>query len=234
MRHKGIVWTAEFSPDGTRLLSTSADRTAQLWNAQTGQPIGNPMRHPKGVQMGMFSADGRRVATGSEDGTARVWDAMTGEPLSPPLRRPNPTALNAIRFSPDGRWLLTMDLRGAYLWDAQTGLSISEAMMPLGEVNRACFHPDGTWFWTFSGAGMAQAWKVVDPPSPVARWLPDLAEGLAGRRLDARGELLSAPPEGLLELRERLLAAESNDFYLRWGRWFFRERLEGGSGKPKE
>jgi len=81
---------------------------------------------------------------------------------------------------------------------------------------------------------MAQAWKVVDPPSPVARWLPDLAEGLAGRRLDARGELLSAPPEGLLELRERLLAAESNDFYLRWGRWFFRERLEGGSGKPKE
>src|SRR5438093_11158156 len=128
MRHKGIVWTAEFSPDGTRLLSTSADRTAQLWNAQTGQPMGNPMRHPKGVQMVMFSADGRRVATGSEDGTARVWDAMTGEPLSPPLRRPNPTALNAIRFSPDGRWLLTMDLRGAYLWDAQTGLSISEAM----------------------------------------------------------------------------------------------------------
>jgi hypothetical protein len=32
-----------FSPDGHRLASASADRTIRIWNADTGQPIGQPL-----------------------------------------------------------------------------------------------------------------------------------------------------------------------------------------------
>ena len=32
-----------FSPDGKRIVSGSDDNTVRLWDADTGQPIGQPM-----------------------------------------------------------------------------------------------------------------------------------------------------------------------------------------------
>jgi hypothetical protein len=74
MRHEGEVNTAAFSPDGTRVLTASADRTARLWDAASGAPMGEPMRHGGRVNTAAFSPDGRRVLTASADGTARLWD----------------------------------------------------------------------------------------------------------------------------------------------------------------
>ena len=32
-----------FSPDGTRIVSGSSDNTVRLWDAATGQPVGQPL-----------------------------------------------------------------------------------------------------------------------------------------------------------------------------------------------
>src|ERR1019366_10666411 len=42
MKHIGGVWSAQFSPDGQRILTASYDNTARVWNAQTGQPLTEP------------------------------------------------------------------------------------------------------------------------------------------------------------------------------------------------
>ncbi|MBN9248244.1 MAG: hypothetical protein J0I81_12515, partial [Hyphomicrobium sp.] len=34
--HTSDLWVAVFSPDGTRVLTASSDKTAKLWNAETG------------------------------------------------------------------------------------------------------------------------------------------------------------------------------------------------------
>jgi WD40 repeat protein len=73
MLHDGEVSSAEFSPDGKRVLTASADSTARLWSAATGEPIGEPMKHDDDVVAAQFSPDGRWVVTASWD-TARVWD----------------------------------------------------------------------------------------------------------------------------------------------------------------
>ncbi len=54
-----------FSPDGRTILTASVDKTARLWDAATGQPVGLPMAHPRRVSVA-FSPDGRRVLTAGQ------------------------------------------------------------------------------------------------------------------------------------------------------------------------
>jgi WD40 repeat protein len=67
--------SAEFSRDGKRIVTASADKTARVWDAQTGKQLGEPMKHEAAVRSAKFSPDGKRIVTASEDKTARVWDA---------------------------------------------------------------------------------------------------------------------------------------------------------------
>jgi tetratricopeptide (TPR) repeat protein len=64
---------ASFSPDGRRVVTASGDRTARVWDAETGQPLSAPLRHEGGVSHASFSPDGRRVLTACDDNLTRVW-----------------------------------------------------------------------------------------------------------------------------------------------------------------
>jgi tetratricopeptide (TPR) repeat protein len=74
MTHQGPVRAVAFSPDDKTVLTGSEDKTAQLWDAATGQPLGPPMTHQGPVFAVAFSPDGKSVLTGSTDRTARLWD----------------------------------------------------------------------------------------------------------------------------------------------------------------
>jgi hypothetical protein len=37
--HTQPVWSASFSPDGSRIVTGSRDRTAKVWDARTGQEL---------------------------------------------------------------------------------------------------------------------------------------------------------------------------------------------------
>ena len=69
-----------FSPDGTPHRLRQCDETVRLWDADTGNPIGQPLTgHTDTVISVAFSPDGTRIASGSDDNTVRVWDADTGQ-----------------------------------------------------------------------------------------------------------------------------------------------------------
>jgi WD40 repeat protein len=55
-----IVLSAQFSPDGQRVVTASGDKTAQVWDAASGKPIGDPMKHEGIVESAKFSPDGHR------------------------------------------------------------------------------------------------------------------------------------------------------------------------------
>ena len=75
--HQGRGLSAAFSPDGKRIVTQSKDKTARLWDGETGKPIGEPLKHEDAVWSAAFSPDSRRIVTASADKTARLWDAET-------------------------------------------------------------------------------------------------------------------------------------------------------------
>jgi hypothetical protein len=74
--------------------------------------------------------------------------------------------------------------------------------------------------------GTLRLWPVVLAPLPAPPWLAELAEAAAGRRLRDDGAPETVPAERWHVLEASLRSLEGNDFYARWARWFFGERMK--------
>ena len=116
--HLEYVTSVAFSPDGTRILTGSKDKTARLWSIE-GEQMAVFSGHGDAVTSVAFSPDGTRILTGSWDDTARLW-SLEGEELA--VFSGHGDDVLSVAFSPDGTRILTGSLaKTARLWDARTG-----------------------------------------------------------------------------------------------------------------
>jgi WD40 repeat protein len=76
--HSSGVNTCAWSPDGTRLVSSSGDRTVKVWDAASGQCLLTLQGHQGEVNSCAWSPDGARLVSGADDRTVKVWDAASG------------------------------------------------------------------------------------------------------------------------------------------------------------
>ncbi|CAE7150245.1 unnamed protein product [Rhizoctonia solani] len=76
--HTNNVSSAQYSPDGTRIVSGSHDKTVHIWDTQSATSIFGPLEgHTNWVRSVAYSPDGTFVASGSGDTTIRIWDVTT-------------------------------------------------------------------------------------------------------------------------------------------------------------
>jgi WD40 repeat protein len=181
-----------------------------VWDAQSGQPVTEPLKHNGRVVYAAFSPDGLRVVTASFDCTARVWDAQSGQPVTGSLKH-NGQVVHAA-FSPDGRRVVTASNdRTARVWDAESGQPVTPPLKHNGEVYQAAFSPDGRRVVTDSADQTARVWALPSGERPAEDWRL-LAELVTGQRMDPSGGLAALEPKALAETWQTLRAKYPSDF----------------------
>ena len=169
--HARAIWSVAFSPDGKWIATGSADRTARVWDADSGTSIAvlrghcqEPLRDQTpgascGVPTLTFSPDGRRLATASDDWTARIWDARSGKKIK--VLRGHTGPIFKIAISPNGRWLVTAsEDNTSRLWDAVTGGPLATLKGHEGAVYDVAFSPNNRHIITASDDGTARLWDL--------------------------------------------------------------------------
>ena len=174
------VW---WSPDGTRLMTTSWDMLAKIWDANTGELIltfrghvGEPKLKFQGGRDSLFgggwSPDGSRIVTEGGYGWVRVWDAQSGQEYLSFLATKDSVA-TIVGYSPDGKRLATCATPEVLqIWDAETGASIlggfvnNTENLSFGDPIEMCFpgywSPDGKRILTanYTGDRGATIWDA--------------------------------------------------------------------------
>lgn len=119
--HTQPLLGVEFSPDGRRVLTWSADQTLRLWDPLSGVGLAVLRGHEAPIRSAIFSPDGLEIISIAEDQTLRVWPAATLEQLAHKLQF-HTQAVAGLVFSPDSRRLASggSDARLA-VWDALAG-----------------------------------------------------------------------------------------------------------------
>jgi len=142
LQHADGVSAATFDAKSERVVTASVDKTARIWDARTGEPIGKPLQHAGGVSAAAFDAKSERVVTASLDGTARIWDARTGEPIGKPLQHAG--EVSAAAFDAKGERVVTASTdKTARIWDARTGERIGKPLQHADGVLAAAFDAKG-------------------------------------------------------------------------------------------
>ena len=159
MGHTGAIISATFSPDGSMVVTASDDKTAKLWDSETGECLHTFEGHTKWVNSAVFSPDGSVIVTASSDNTAKMWNVRTGECVQ--TFEGHTRWVNSATFSPDGNMIVTASWDGtAKLWDANTGMCIRTLIGHTGWVNSAAFSPDGSKVVTASDDRTVKLWNV--------------------------------------------------------------------------
>jgi len=152
--HSGAITSASYSPDGSKILTTSADHTARVWDGRSGIQLIPSLDHEDRVVTGVFSKDGKRIATGTEDGKITIWDAGTGKMLASSMELLG--SAWSLSFSPDGKIIAAVsDGARARTWDAATGKPLSPVIEYHEPAYQISFSSDGKYILIASGDDFA-------------------------------------------------------------------------------
>jgi len=180
--HHHFVQDLDISSDGQFALSASWDRTARLWNIDTGNTVKQFRSHKKDILSVAFSDDNRQIITGSRDRTIKLWNTI-GECKYTMDEAQNGHSdwVTCVRFSPQAEDSVIVSA-GCDGYVKVWKLSNCKLKYTLkghkGRINYVALSPDGSLCASGGKDGKAMLW--------------DLNEGKPLSQLDGGGDEINA------------------------------------------
>ena len=128
---------------------------ARVFELDTLAEVGSPHIQFLQVLQADISPDGTLYATAGPDGNVFVRELLTGTLVQRLIHSLN---TQTVRFSPDGKRVVTTSDDSAVVWDLASGKRIGSALGHGEMVNYAEFSPDGESLATASADQTARIW----------------------------------------------------------------------------
>lgn len=205
------------SPNGDRAVTTSFDRSVDLWDLRIGARVSRLGQHELYAHCAAFSPDALWVVSGGSDGTLRFWSAepTAATPSLPAVIELGWSDVTSVAWSPDGATIAAIQEDGAiHLVDASTRATRLLCAAPEGIPLRG--RPTGRFAVAFAAKDMLVASRpdevividartgLVTARSPATR--AELAFWQHGARIAIVDEremrILALPDLAVLERRE--------------------------------
>ena len=159
--HNYKINSAVFSMDGKFIVTSSADKTARIFNAVTGEEVIVLKGHQDEVNSAYFSPNGELVITASEDNTSRIYEISTGKILKV-LQSSDYISVKYAVFSFDGKLALTAsDDNKVRIYEVNTGKKLVELIGHESGIYTAVFSPDSKLVLTASFDNSARIYDVT-------------------------------------------------------------------------
>ncbi len=169
--HDGGTIRRAFYLSGGHQIVTAGQR-AIVWDADSGQELFATGRTDCSVWDVEMNIDQTSLVTSLasplSDGWGcppEVWDLKTRTHVVAEQDAGKWTYASA--FSPDGRLVASAGTGGAWIWDAETGKNVVEALGHMGTVRDVVFRPDGAQLLTAGLDGRAMVWDPYGNPVTI-------------------------------------------------------------------
>ena len=159
--HTDAVAMAVWSPDGQRIVSSSSDKTVQVWNAINGRNVFTYLGHASATRAVAWSLNGKLIASGSEDKTVQVWNASDGSNV---FTYPGHTdKVWGVTWSPNGQRIASCsDDKTVQVWNANDGGNVFTYRGHTNPVYAVAWSPDGQLIASGSLDKTVQVWNAND------------------------------------------------------------------------
>jgi WD40 repeat protein len=157
--HTGRVRTVAWSPDGTKIVTTSGDETAKIWSAATGALL-TTIQGFYYVSHFCWSPDGSKIAGKTDDTTVTIWAATSGNVLF--ALDHYPSYIQRVSWSPDGSKIAVgYDDAATVIWSGSSATKLLTLGKSPTYINVLRWSPDGTKLATAGGGSKVRIWSTV-------------------------------------------------------------------------
>ena len=156
--HKAEVDTVAWSPTANLIASGSRDKTADVWNLETGKIV-TYMEHNDWVYCVAWSPDGTLIASASYDQTVHVWDPTTG--IDTDLYSGHSAVVLGVAWSPNGKLIASAsDDKTVQVWDPSSNAIHVTYHGHRAGVDALAWSPDGTRIASAGKDKTVQVWDA--------------------------------------------------------------------------
>ncbi|XP_006875997.1 PREDICTED: apoptotic protease-activating factor 1 isoform X3 [Chrysochloris asiatica] len=159
--HTDAVYHACFSEDGQRIASCGADKTLQVFKAETGEKLLEIKAHEDEVLCCAFSTDDRFIATCSVDKKVKIWNSVTGELVY--TCDEHSEQVNCCHFTNNAHHILLATASSdsfLKLWDLDKKECRNTLFGHTNSVNHCRFSPVDKLLASCSADGTLKLWDV--------------------------------------------------------------------------